>query len=196
MNRVSIVNLEQSNANIIKELKTLAEDFNHVDPAQRNDIFDSAVDNINALFKNMKTVRGMNFVHRRLQFYKLTPAWLRMYLKFFRVEREEIDPQFLDIYDELKRPPTTYGFRSNNMYKPTLELNPQPTINTAGNNVNLNSISSNSSSGETPPGGSPSAAPLSGGKGVRRHGKRGHGKTAKRKTNRRVMKRSSTRRRV
>jgi hypothetical protein len=192
MNRVSIVNLEQSNANIIKELKTLAEDFNHVDPAQRNDIFDSAVDNINALFKNMKTVRGMNFVHRRLQFYKLTPAWLRMYLKFFRVEREDIDPQFLDIYDELKRPPTTYGFRSNNMYKPTVQLTPQPTIsvsNTGHNSVNSKSISLNSSSGETPPGGSPSAALPSGGRGKK-------GRNKKSKTKRRAMKKRSTRRRV
>jgi hypothetical protein len=192
MNRVSIVNLEQSNANIIKELKTLAEDFNHVDPAQRNDIFDSAVDNINALFKNMKTVRGMNFVHRRLQFYRLTPAWLRMYLKFFRVEREDIDPQFLDIYDELKRPPTTYGFRSNNMYKPTVQLTPQPTIsasNTGHNSVNSNSISLNSSSGETPPGGSPSAALPSGGRGKK-------GRNKKSKTKRRATKKRGTRRRV
>ena len=187
MNRPSIVNLEQSNANILKELHELAGEFNHVTPDERNNIFDKAIDNINSLFKIMKTVRGMNLVHRRLQFYKLIPAWLRMYLKFFRVERGEIDPQFLDIYDELKRVPTTYGFRSNNMYKPTVELNPQATINRsniAHNSVNSNSISSNGSSGETPPGGSPSAALPSGGRGK------------KSKTKRRAMKKRGSRRRV
>ena len=195
MNRPSIVNLEQSNANILKELHELASEFNHVTPDERNNIFDKAIHNINSLFKIMKTVRGMNLVHRRLQFYRLIPAWLRMYLRFFRVERDEIDPQFLDIYDEFKRVPTTYGFRSNNMYKPTVELNPQAAIsrtNTAHNSVNSNSISSNGSSGETPPGGTPSAAPLSGGK----KAKKGQMGKAKNKTNRRKMKRSSTRRRV
>jgi hypothetical protein len=194
MNRPSIVNLEQSNANILKVLKELADEFNHVTPDERNDIFDKAIHNINSLFQIMKTVRGMNLVHRRLQFYKLIPAWLRMYLRFFRVERDEIDPQHLDIYDELKRVPTTYGFRSNNMYKPTVELNPQAAIsrsNTGHNSVNSNSISSNGSSGETPPGGTPSAALPSGGR-----GKKSRSKKANRKTKRRVMKKRGTRRRV
>ena len=152
MNRRDIVYLEQSNADILKELHELEMEYGGAHYSHRGSIREAATDNIEKLFSIIQTVRGMSLIHRGLTFYKVIPGWIRHYLNAFNIKKADISNKFFNLYNEITTPAHRLYFPPNSAFnnvKQSIVKTPPPGIPNSP-------ISLNSSNDETPPGATPS----------------------------------------